>query len=166
MPKVSEDHLEQRRQQILDAARRCFGRKGFHRTSMQDVFAESGLSAGAVYRYFKSKDDIVRAIATEGQMIIGGLVEEIVNEEPLPPLSEVMRRVCERLESLLVEDGSLRVAPEGWAEAVHNPVIGLLVRRLFTDTRVCSIGSPSGCATPDGFRRTPTRTRSERRCCA
>ena len=139
MPKVSDDHVEQRRRQILDAARRCFGRKGFHRTSMQDVFAESGLSAGAVYRYFKSKDDIIRAIAGEGQTIIAGLVEEMLEEDPLPPLSEVVRRFCERVESLLEEDGPMRVAPEGWAEATHNPVIGPLVRRLFTDTRDCWI---------------------------
>src|SRR3954470_18901979 len=61
MPRVSEEHLERRRRQILDAARRCFVRKGVHETSMQDIFAESGLSAGAVYRYFKSKNEIVAA---------------------------------------------------------------------------------------------------------
>ncbi|WP_369028857.1 TetR/AcrR family transcriptional regulator, partial [Nocardia farcinica] len=64
MPRVSEEHLERRRQQILVAAQRCFSRKGFYNTSMQDVFAESGLSAGAVYRYFKSKDELVAALAS------------------------------------------------------------------------------------------------------
>ena len=59
MPRVSDEYLEQRRRQILDAAQRCFARKGFHETSMQDVFRESGLSAGAVYRYFKSKNELV-----------------------------------------------------------------------------------------------------------
>ena len=62
MPRVSEEHLERRRQQIVDAAQRCFARRGFHQSSMQDVFAESGLSAGAVYRYFKSKDELVAAL--------------------------------------------------------------------------------------------------------
>src|SRR5918993_6093003 len=65
MPRVSEAHRERRREQILDAARRCFIRKGFHQSSMQDVFAESGLSAGAVYRYFKSKDELVAALASD-----------------------------------------------------------------------------------------------------
>ena len=46
MPRVSEDHLLARRQQILDAARVCFLRDGFHNTSMQDVIAEAGLSVG------------------------------------------------------------------------------------------------------------------------
>ncbi|HEX6448595.1 MAG TPA: helix-turn-helix domain-containing protein [Trebonia sp.] len=63
MPKVSQEHLERRRQQILDAARQCFNKQGFHNTSMQDIFKASGLSAGAVYRYFPSKHQLVRAIA-------------------------------------------------------------------------------------------------------
>jgi AcrR family transcriptional regulator len=63
MPKVSQEHLERRRQQILDAARECFNKQGFHNTSMQDIFKASGLSAGAVYRYFPSKHQLVRAIA-------------------------------------------------------------------------------------------------------
>jgi AcrR family transcriptional regulator len=65
VPKVSDDYRAARRQQILDAAVECFSREGFHRTSMQDIFAESGLSAGAVYRYFRGKDEIVEAIAVE-----------------------------------------------------------------------------------------------------
>jgi TetR/AcrR family transcriptional regulator, transcriptional repressor of aconitase len=135
MPKVSAEHLEQRRRQILDAARRCFGRKGFHQASMQDVFKESGLSAGAVYRYFKSKEEIVRAIGVENQGIIAGLLEEILNEETLPPLEEVVGRFAAHVESLLKDDGPLRLAPAGWVEAMHNPAVGPTVHELFTDTR-------------------------------
>jgi hypothetical protein len=51
--------------EILDAARACFARNGFHATSMQDVVVESGLSMGAVYRYCKTKDDLIQAIAKE-----------------------------------------------------------------------------------------------------
>nr|BFE67761.1 hypothetical protein GCM10020092_010620 [Actinoplanes digitatis] len=55
VPRVSEDHLTARREQILAAARLCFLRNGLHNTSMQDLIQEAGLSVGAVYRYFKSK---------------------------------------------------------------------------------------------------------------
>src|ERR1044072_1008423 len=65
MPKVSDDYLAARRQQILDAAAACFARDGFHRTSMQDIVRESGISAGLVYRYFAGKDDMIAAIVTE-----------------------------------------------------------------------------------------------------
>ncbi|HEY3480630.1 MAG TPA: helix-turn-helix domain-containing protein, partial [Streptomyces sp.] len=63
MPKVSEEHKESRRRQIIDAAWVCFARNGFHKTSMPDVFAEAGLSAGAVYRYFSGKEALIAAIA-------------------------------------------------------------------------------------------------------
>ena len=65
MPKVSDAHLAARRRQILDAAAACFARAGFHRTSMQDIVRESGISAGLVYRYFAGKDDMIVAIVTE-----------------------------------------------------------------------------------------------------
>src|SRR3954469_21945833 len=105
MPRVSDDHLERRRQQILDAARRCFVRKGFHRTSMQDVFAESGLSAGAVYRYFKSKNEIIHAIATDK---VGGAIvvlEQILKEDPIPPLEEIVERFATYVQGVLDVDG-------------------------------------------------------------
>ena len=56
MPKVSDAHVEARRQQILEAASACFARQGFHQTSVQDICKEAGLSAGAVYRYFPGKE--------------------------------------------------------------------------------------------------------------
>lgn len=135
MPRVSEDHLEQRRRQIIDAARRCFIRTGFHQTSMQDIFREAGLSAGAVYRYFKSKNDIIRAIATENQSRITRELETMLGTDPLPPLHEIVGRFAERVEAALGEDGILRIAPQGWAEATYNPEFGEVVRNLIFDTR-------------------------------
>lgn len=61
MPKVSEAHLEQRRQQILDAAVACFARTGFHQTTMADIAAEAGVSDTLAYRYFRSKDELIEA---------------------------------------------------------------------------------------------------------
>ena len=61
-PKVSEEHMEERRQQILDAAVRTFSRGGLHLTTIEDIRLEAELSRGAVYHYFKSKEDIIDAI--------------------------------------------------------------------------------------------------------
>jgi AcrR family transcriptional regulator len=71
VPRVSEQHLAARRQQILDAAAGLFAERGFARTSMSDVVRASGLSMGAVYRYFPSKADLVIAVG-EGR---GGEVD-------------------------------------------------------------------------------------------
>ena len=61
MPKVAKEHGEARRRQIVDAAYRCFARRGFHQTTMRDIYQEAGLSPGAVYHYFASKDEIIQA---------------------------------------------------------------------------------------------------------
>ena len=65
MPKVSQAHLDARRQQIVDAARTRFASHGFAHTSMADIVTESGLSNGAIYRYFTSKDEIVVAVCEQ-----------------------------------------------------------------------------------------------------
>ena len=52
------DRAQERRQQIMDAALNCFARKGYHKTTMDDIVAESGLSKGSLYWYFKSKDEL------------------------------------------------------------------------------------------------------------
>lgn len=135
MPRVSDDHLERRRRQILDAARRCFIRKGFHLTSMQDVFAESGLSAGAVYRYFKSKNEIIYAIATDK---VGGavkLLEDVLATDPLPPFEEIVDAFTAYVQTAIDEDGVFRVAPYVWAEALHDPEYQVIVTELLTGMR-------------------------------
>ncbi len=61
MPKVSESYLEAKRQQLLDAAITCFARNGFSETTIEDICREAGVSHGALYRHFKSKEDIIEA---------------------------------------------------------------------------------------------------------
>ena len=65
MPRRSEEYRARRREQILEAAVSCFARQGLHHTTMADIIAEAGTSAGAVYCYFAGKDEIIAAIAEE-----------------------------------------------------------------------------------------------------
>ena len=65
MPKISPAHEQQRRAQILAAAMTCFARQGYHATSMDDVVRESGLSVGAIYSYFPSKEDLFLALCDD-----------------------------------------------------------------------------------------------------
>lgn len=58
-PNVPRAYLEARRTEILEAALKCFKEKGFHNTTMQDIYKATSLSPGAVYNYFCSKADIV-----------------------------------------------------------------------------------------------------------
>ena len=67
MARVTEAHLEARRNQIVDAAWQLFAQKGYHQTTMQDIATEAGLSAGALYRYFSGKDALLKAINDRSQ---------------------------------------------------------------------------------------------------
>jgi len=54
----SEGLSERRRAQLHEAALTCFGEKGYHKTTMDDVAVESGLSKGTLYWYFDGKKDL------------------------------------------------------------------------------------------------------------
>jgi AcrR family transcriptional regulator len=131
MPKVSEQHLAARRRQILDAALICFSRDGFHQTPMQAIFEESGLSPGAVYRYFKGKEEIVAALAAE---TLAGFAAAVRSGPPGGP-DEVLGRLLDAIESVPLRDHRLRLALQIWGEAIVNPRVGAFVRAAIDGLR-------------------------------
>jgi AcrR family transcriptional regulator len=64
-PKVPQAYLDARRAEIMEAAVKCFMEKGFHNTTMQDIYDATKLSPGAIYNYFSSKEDIVVSALNE-----------------------------------------------------------------------------------------------------
>lgn len=133
VPRVSEDHLTARREQILVAARACFLRKGLHQTSMQDLIKEAGLSVGAVYRYFKSKDEIIAAIA-EG--VVGGISQQIdASAQRRLPLMESLGLLLDMIDRQLEPDGALPIALQIWAESTIDPGIRAIVHERYQKLR-------------------------------
>jgi len=133
VPRVSEDHLTARREQILVAARACFLRKGLHNTSMQDLIKEAGLSVGAVYRYFKSKDEIIAAIAGG---VVGGIrrrIDEIATEQL--PLFESLSVLLDVIDEQTGADGAFPIALQVWAESTVDPAIQTIVYERYTGLR-------------------------------
>ena len=65
MPKVSQDHLDARRAEILEGARRAFARHGYEGATVARLEAEIGLSRGAIFHYFDSKLDLFVELAVE-----------------------------------------------------------------------------------------------------
>ncbi len=66
-----------RRSEILDAAKRCFARTGFHQTSMQEICAEAGMSPGNLYRYFPSKEAIIAGLAELDRVEVGAQLAKV-----------------------------------------------------------------------------------------
>ena len=62
MPKLKPDTQRARRENILDAAMRCFARGGFHATTMHDIARDAQVSPGALYIYFDSKEALIAGL--------------------------------------------------------------------------------------------------------
>lgn len=126
MPKVLPEYLETRRKEILDAAAGCFARRGFHQTTMQDICEESSLSPGAVYRYFRSKEEIIEAMCARGQNEDAELIRSTMARggtmEALDELARLFLLNLQNSEQCIL---SIELA----SEARRNPVVNDLIRK-------------------------------------
>ena len=134
MPKVTEKHLEARRQQILDAAAACFARQGFHQTTMSDICREADLSPGAIYRYFQSKEEIIEA-SCAGCEQIGAAAFEAVGQgiSTMQFLDTLSEKAFSDLEDPQAASG-LRLQVQWWSEAMRSPQLGELLRQRSVGT--------------------------------
>jgi AcrR family transcriptional regulator len=125
MSEPQTDSIPDRRSQILEAALVCFGKRGFHQTSMHDISAEAGISVGLIYRYFENKEAVISAMADHHEKEI---VEVLKRARQAPTLLESLEilftaHCCEnepRLVSAFVVDL--------YAEASRNAQVADLVR--------------------------------------
>ena len=95
MSKVPDAYLETRTTEIRDAAMRVFVRKGINAATMQDIASEAGLSAGALYRYFESKEQLIWTVFEHCREETRALFEEVPagTDSPLDALFAVGRVV-------------------------------------------------------------------------
>ena len=119
-PKVSEQHLEDRRQQILDAAVTSFSRKGFHQATIEDIRLEAGLSRGAVYHYFKSKEDIIDGLRQRSADETDSTFADVAEiEDPMANLIGLVDSTLDRMINPASLDAN-RLALFLWAESLVN----------------------------------------------
>ena len=86
MPRITDERREARREQILRAAQACVQEHGLEAVSMEMIIARSGLSTGAVYRYFRGKDQIISAAVAGGTAgLARALAPVFANPDPPPP---------------------------------------------------------------------------------
>jgi TetR/AcrR family transcriptional regulator, repressor for uid operon len=118
MARVADPGLaERRRRQIMDAALACFRKRGFHQSSMHEICAEASLSAGAVYRYFPSKTDIITAIAEDDRRQAGDQFAEIQGGEDL---IEALCFFASRFVDLASDSGDAPLVAEVMAESLRD----------------------------------------------
>lgn len=140
MARVSQEHLDARRRQILDGAARCFARNGFHATSMQDILREAGLSAGAVYRYFRSKEELIAAIAAEAFAGIRAAFEAAARTTPPPTPDVLLGRVLRTMLEEQVPGGDrqafARLVVQVWTETLRNEQLAVTLDEGYSGMRL------------------------------
>ncbi|MFG2790214.1 TetR/AcrR family transcriptional regulator [Streptomyces sp. NPDC048419] len=160
MARVSQEHLDARRRQILDGAAVCFARNGFHATSMQDVLKEVDLSAGAVYRYFSGKDALIAAIVGEVLDQVHEGFEEGARSTPPPSpdilVASVLSRVLATKESVTVDGRPAfpRLIVQVWTETLRNDELATILREGYgvvqrTWARIVEAYQDAGMMRPD-----------------
>jgi len=122
---LAEESTAERRKLILDAAERSFTRSGFHRTTMQDVAVEAGMSPGNLYRYFPSKDALVAGLCERDRV---GLVSEFTEmREGAGDFLAAFRELGKRhFDDSAFNQAKAKLCLEIWAEAARNPAIAVL----------------------------------------
>jgi AcrR family transcriptional regulator len=103
---------------------------------MDQVIAEAGMSSSAVYRYFRSKEEIIHASAEEGVGRVRGIFVALLDRDPTPTPAETLNLLVAELHSRTdnLEYDLTRLALQTWAEALRDPVLHKRTRRLYLDT--------------------------------
>ncbi|SFB57780.1 transcriptional regulator, TetR family [Amycolatopsis marina] len=76
MPRVSQDHLDARRRQILDGARICFARHGYEGATVRRLEEATRLSRGAIFHHFRDKESLFLALAEDDAARMADVVAE------------------------------------------------------------------------------------------
>lgn len=125
MPKLKPEEIALRRREIVEAARRCFIRSGFHQTTTDEICREANITPGGLYHYFSNKDELIKAVIQHAASAALEKVREAVETEP-DPRSALRRMGAFFLQTFDDPDfeGIARLDLETWSEALRNP--GLL----------------------------------------
>jgi AcrR family transcriptional regulator len=126
MPKLKPAVQRARREHILDAAEQCFGRAGFHRTTMHDICREAGVSPGALYVYFDSKEGLIAGITERDR------AEFAERFDQLAAAPDFMKALRELGDQYFREEPacSHRMCIEIGLESTRNPRVGEIFRRF------------------------------------
>jgi AcrR family transcriptional regulator len=133
MPKLKPQELEARRREIIESARACFLRNGFHQTTTDQICKEASITPGGLYHYFSGKEELITAVieysteetvsklraVTEGQEDVGSAFRELAaflfQTMRDPDIDNVVRLDMEIWVEGLKNEKLARISRESWA---------------------------------------------------
>jgi AcrR family transcriptional regulator len=125
LPKLKPEELESRRQEIIDAARTCFLRGGFHRTTTDEICKQASITPGGLYHYFAGKDEIIAAVIQQQAHEVVSRIRGVLDAAGgmRPAFGQVAQLFVETMRDHNIDE-VVRLELEIWAEAVKNPKLG------------------------------------------
>ena len=123
MPKVVPEYKEIARNKIIQAAIKIFSKKGFHKSTMEEIAKEVGVSKGTLYTYLKSKDEILKEIWKSNNQDILDLKKTFKEYDCLEVLEELYR--------MIVNSSGLNLSFEITALSSHNNNINEINREAY-----------------------------------
>jgi TetR/AcrR family transcriptional repressor of uid operon len=136
MPKLKPEELETRRREIIEAARTCFLRSGFHRTTTDEICREANITPGGLYHYFGSKEDLISAVidrsADRAVDRMKSLISEAMDAE------SAFRQVSQFFYQVIQDpdfDNVTRLELEVWVEGLKNERLFEKSKRAWTMRR-------------------------------
>ncbi|HEY2789541.1 MAG TPA: TetR/AcrR family transcriptional regulator [Gaiellales bacterium] len=128
MPKITAQDRAVRRQRIVDAAWRRLATNGYHETTVDEVCNEAGVSKGAFYGYFQTKQDLFLALLEEETDALNGVASELARMEISG--AERVRRFVQAMLEVGDDPGRVQLRADLWSELAGDPV----VRARFAET--------------------------------
>jgi AcrR family transcriptional regulator len=130
MAKLKPEEVETRSREIIEAARKCFLRKGFHATSTDDICREASITPGGLYHYFGSKEGLIAAVieaaAQDAVKSLTALAEEAANtRSSVRALSALFSQSARDPET----DNTTRLDLDIWAETLRNDKLAETTRQ-------------------------------------
>ena len=120
-----EKSFQAKRHSILEVAIECFIQSGFHGTGMAKICQAVGMSPGALYRYFPSKESMIEAIAEQERTEIAPFLAKLEQaENKAEGLADLMVAI---VRMLAADRSYCQLSVEISAEAARNPAIAQLL---------------------------------------
>ena len=136
MSRAATQRQTDRREEILNAAQRCFARSGFHGASMQEICAEAQISPGGLYRYFASKEAIMAAIAERDR------ADAAANFAAVADIPDVLKGLEGLARHYLIDRPAddIAVCAEIRTESRRNPEIARIHHAINSDVEAGLVG--------------------------
>lgn len=132
MPKVSDAYKEEKRAALLDAALYCFANRGYEATTIDDIVRHAKVSKGAIYNYFKSKEEIFLTILESRNDDF--FLDIRAHFRACPDATSKLRHLLGRLRSLPIDPDRRRwglVHVEFWLYASRQPELEAMIERQY-----------------------------------